>query len=359
AGLLAGGGTAWLDRAGRSGLGPAWNQKSMQRPFFSQSPYRVGSRPSRPSISDVTGGCGTAVDGASASGRCAAGGSSLPGSPKMSWPFTNESLSPRPMSDKPTTYPGTFFAIPGWSVISLHGADASRFAQAQFMGDVDALQPGHWQWNGWLTPKGRVIALFALLRHDADSLHLLLADAEPQGFVAALSRYVFRSKLRIAHEAGLSVSGRFGPAEVAAGSAFAGAASPVDLQLDFGGAGGPRTLAVTTGATPDDPGAAARWRACDLAHGLPRLDAEQAGQWTPQQLSLDRLRAYSVKKGCYPGQEIVARTHFLGQAKRGLVRLGAETAIPTGDVFSPEAPDRTAGTVASVAGNEALAVLPL
>ncbi len=227
------------------------------------------------------------------------------------------------------------------------------------MGDVDALQPGHWQWNGWLTPKGRVIALFALLRHDADSLHLLLADAEPEGFVAALSRYVFRSKLRIAHETGLSVSGRFGPAEVAAGSAFAGAASPVDLQLDFGGAGGPRTLAVTTGAAPDDPGAAARWRACDLAHGLPRLDAEQAGQWTPQQLSLDRLRAYSVKKGCYPGQEIVARTHFLGQAKRGLVRLGAETAIPTGDVFSPEAPDRTAGTVASVAGNEALAVLPL
>src|SRR5690606_25505940 len=121
---------------------------------------------------------------------------------------------------------------------------------------------------------------------------------------------------------------------------------------DFGGAGGPRTLAVTTGATPDDPGAAARSRACDLAHGLPRLDAEPAGQWTPQQLSLDRLRAYSVKKGCYPGQEIVARTHFLGQAKRGVVRLGADRRITPAEVFAPDAPDRALGTIASTAGNE-------
>ena len=222
-------------------------------------------------------------------------------------------------------------------------------------------QPGHWQWNGWLTPKGRVIALFALLRHDADSLHLLLADAEPEGFVAALSRYVFRSKLRIAHETGLSVSGRFGPAEVAAGSAFAGAASPVDLQLDFGGAGGPRTLAVTTGATPDDPGAAARWRACDLAHGLPRLDAEQAGQWTPQQLSLDRLRAYSVKKGCYPGQEIVARTHFLGQAKRGLALFECDGPLEAGQQVMDAG--RVLGTIAATADDGgrhlALAVVPL
>ena len=55
-----------------------------------------------------------------------------------------------------------------------------------------------------------------------------------------------------------------------------------------------------------------------MRHGLPRLPASQREQWTPQQLALDRLAAYSVKKGCYPGQEIVARTHFLGKAKRSL-----------------------------------------
>ena len=82
-----------------------------------------------------------------------------------------------------------------------------------------------------------------------------------------------------------------------------------------------RLARLRIGAAPSTPDAPAcdRWAAIDLAHGLPRLADAQSGQWTPQQLSLDRLRAYSVKKGCYPGQEIVARTHFLGQAKRGLV----------------------------------------
>ncbi len=264
------------------------------------------------------------------------------------------------MSDKPTTSSGTFFAIPGWSVISLHGADASRFAQAQFMGDVDALRSGHWQWNGWLTPKGRVIALFALLRLDAERLLLLLADAAPEGFVSALSRYVFRSKVRIAHEAGLSVRGRFGPPDRASGAAFDGSTAALDLQLDFGGDAEARTLAIGSDVAPEDAASAARWHAFDLAHGLPRLRSDQAGQWTPQQLSLDRLRAYSVKKGCYPGQEIVARTHFLGQAKRGLVRLAADAPLAdAGDVCDGSAPERPAGTIIATAGNEALAVLPL
>jgi len=263
------------------------------------------------------------------------------------------------MSDKPNNSTGTFFAIPGWTVVSLQGADARRFAQAQFMGDVDALADGQWQWNGWLTPKGRVIALFALLRHDADSLRLLLADSDPAAFVTALSRFVFRSKLRIRHEAELHVGGRFAAPDVAGGASFAGTIEPLALQLDLGGAGGARTVAVGTAPAPEDAAAAARWRAFDLAHGLPRLDPDQAEQWTPQQLSLDRLRAYSVKKGCYPGQEIVARTHFLGQTRRGLVRLGAAADIPAGDVFPAEAPDRASGRIASRAGPEALAVLPL
>ena len=71
------------------------------------------------------------------------------------------------------------------------------------------------------------------------------------------------------------------------------------------------------------------WRQWDLRFGLPRLDASQQEQWTPQQLSLERLRAFSVSKGCYPGQEIVARTHFLGKAKRGLVALCAAAPIPS------------------------------
>ena len=100
-----------------------------------------------------------------------------------------------------------------------------------------------------------------------------------------------------------------------------------------------------------------RWAAFDLEHGLPRLPPSQAGQWTPQQLSLDRLRAYSVKKGCYPGQEIVARTHFLGQAKRGLGLFEAGSAMNVGSEVRDG--ERVLGTIVSVSGRHALAVLPL
>ncbi|WP_202840426.1 YgfZ/GcvT domain-containing protein [Luteimonas saliphila] len=262
------------------------------------------------------------------------------------------------MSDKPIPPHGDFFTIPGWSVVDLRGPDAMRFAQAQFMSDVVALPAGHWQWSGWLTPKGRLVALFALVRLDDTSLLLLLADAEPQAFAAALSRFVFRSKVSIVVDDGSRVSGAFMASAAARGAAVARDAEG-GLELDFGTAQDGRTLRIGATAALQDDRLAAEWRARDLAHGLPRLGTDHAGQWTPQQLSLERLRAYSVRKGCYPGQEIVARTHFLGQAKRGLQRLRADAAMPSGDVVAMDAPDRTLGRVVSIAGREGLAVMPL
>ena len=89
--------------------------------------------------------------------------------------------------------PSTRFALPGHRILALEGPDAARFAHAQFMSDVAGLADGHWQWSGWLTPKGRVLALFALLRLDAQRLWLLLPDAGvpdagPEGLVAQLRR---------------------------------------------------------------------------------------------------------------------------------------------------------------------------
>jgi len=88
------------------------------------------------------------------------------------------------------------FPLLGMFPVTLTGADAARFAQAQFMNDVAALPAGQWQWNGWLTPKGRVVALFALIKRAEDDLVLVLLDADPAEFCAALSRFVFRSKVK-------------------------------------------------------------------------------------------------------------------------------------------------------------------
>src|SRR5690606_33602869 len=147
-----------------------------------------------------------------------------------------------------------------------------------------------------------------------------------------LAPFRCRSRVVIGHEPGWSIDGRFGAPESARVAAFAGTRPDTALEQDLDGEGGALTLRVNAPGAGGDPALAARWRQQDLAHGLPRLEAAQAGQWTPQQLSLERLRAYSVHKGCYPGQEIVARTHFLGQAKRGLVRRGGDAALATGPV---------------------------
>ncbi|MHB8911212.1 MAG: CAF17-like 4Fe-4S cluster assembly/insertion protein YgfZ [Lysobacter sp.] len=250
------------------------------------------------------------------------------------------------------------FALTDHHLVSLTGRDAVAFAQAQFMNDVDAIASGRWQWNGWLTPKGRVIALFALLRIDDETVWLLLPDADPASMVAALQRFVFRSKVTIAILADRKVSAAFAAPDDACGAQIGTSEAGV-VELDMGAEGGPRRLRIGVDAAGDNA-LLARWTAFDLQHGLPRLPAAQVEHWTPQQLSLERLGAFSVKKGCYPGQEIVARTHFLGKAKRGLALLEADAPLLVGAEVRDG--DTLMGTViaaASVAGRHlGLAVVP-
>jgi folate-binding protein YgfZ len=264
------------------------------------------------------------------------------------------------MHDNPQALASNAFALPGHRLITLEGRDAVAFAQAQFMNDLALLEPGQWQWNGWLTPKGRVIALFALLKVSDEAVWLVLPDAEPGAVATALQRFVFRSKVNIRVRDDLHASGAFTPPAHARGNAMAGDAQ-TGIELDMGSDNAPRTLRIGAEVAPTQPEAIDRWQAFDLERGLPRLPPSQLEHWTPQQLSLERLRAFSVKKGCYPGQEIVARTHFLGQAKRGLALLEADAPLePGADVSAgPVALGKIVASGRDGARNVALAVLPL
>ncbi|WP_460813774.1 CAF17-like 4Fe-4S cluster assembly/insertion protein YgfZ [Luteimonas pelagia] len=252
------------------------------------------------------------------------------------------------------------FALASHSVLEIEGPDAVAFAQAQCMNDVAALADRSWQWNGWLTPKGRLVALFALLRLDARRLWLVCPDVPAAELGAPLRRFVFRSKVTLRERDDLVASGRFG-APATADGAEAGIDGDGAVELDMGAGGVARTLHIASSDGVGDAAADDAWRAFDLAHGLPRLPATQSGQFTPQMLSLQRLRAFSVKKGCYPGQEIVARTHFLGQAKRGLALLESDAALEAGAEVMSEG--RSIGSLACVARDGdhwiALAVVPV
>ncbi|WP_369975657.1 YgfZ/GcvT domain-containing protein [Xanthomonas bundabergensis] len=253
-----------------------------------------------------------------------------------------------------------FSALPDLQYVGLSGVDAVAFAQAQFANDVQALRNGHWQWNAWLSAKGRVLALFALLRRADDELLLLLPDGGAADLATALNRFVFRRKARIAAREDLLACARLAAPAQAQGAALAERDDGA-IELDMGGDGLPRTLLLVPAAQAThlaaDPALAAAWRQADLRLGLARLEASQREQWTPQQLALDRLHAFSVKKGCYPGQEIVARTHFLGKAKRALQLLAVDGAAEVGAQVLRDG--QALGSVVSVAGTLALAVLPL
>lgn len=205
-------------------------------------------------------------------------------------------------------------------IVRLVGPEAEAFAQSQFMNDVLALAPGHWHWNGWLSAKGRVQALFALARVAPGEVLLLLLDQPSGPFRVALERFVLRRKLKVIEERGLGAFAEWPSANRndAGSDALLGAGDDAALiGFDLSGAAGARRCWVAARhGTSIDAEATRRWRDEDLRHGLPRIAPDREHSWTPHMLSLDRLKAFSISKGCYPGQEIVARTHFLGRAKR-------------------------------------------
>lgn len=249
-------------------------------------------------------------------------------------------------------------ALSGFGVATVEGRDAAAFLQSQAMNDVARLAPGRWQWNGLLTPKGRVISLFALARVAEARFLVVLPDLAPSEWVSHLKRFVFRSQVQLNDTPNLVAAA--GPSAAASDPAAIAGDSDRGFALDFSGEGGSRWLWLLPPShlalAPADAATDATWRAMDLAHGLPRLTGEQREAFTPQMLSLERLGAFSLKKGCYPGQEIVARTHYLGQSKRELARLSG-TALYCGQTV--ESAGKSVGSIACVdaAGTEGLAVL--
>ncbi|MBP6626233.1 MAG: folate-binding protein YgfZ [Arenimonas sp.] len=244
-------------------------------------------------------------------------------------------------------------------VLAVEGRDAGAFLQSQTMNDAMALSPGEWQWNGWLSPKGRLIALFLLVREAPEQWLLVLPDFAAAELAALLQRFVFRSQLRLVPAPGLQAAA--GPVPKVGARQWSGGRGD-GIGISLPGPSGSRGLwllaAEHPALAPGKPALDQAWFSADLAIGLPRLPLAGREVWTPQMLSLERLDAFSLAKGCYPGQEIVARTHYLGQAKRALAHLEG---IDLKAGAAVEALGGAAGTVvcATADGRGALAVLAL
>ena len=221
----------------------------------------------------------------------------------------------------------TLIALPAPQILEITGADAIAFAQAQFSSNVAELANGHWQWSAWLSAQGRVRAFFHLLRDHDEQLRLVLRGGSAARLATELSRYVFRSKVRLR-----TIDDQ--RAYVARDS------SAIDAFDDA--PAGQRIASVSNASCIALPGATPRWlllsrdertdadasanaqsenARADIDAGLITLDSALEDRLLPTWVGLDALGAISTSKGCYPGQEIVARLHFKGGNKRWLYRI--------------------------------------
>lgn len=214
-----------------------------------------------------------------------------------------------------------FSAIEEVACIEIEGADARRFAQTQFSGDVASLAPRRWQWNAWLNAQGRVRALMHLADVGDGRLLAVLRGGDAEAIHAALSRYVLRMRVTLTQR-------RL--------TAFAGGAEPdgtvhaeSDGTIVLGQ--GARSVRLATGVASPDPDGQRQWRLQDIRQGWPVLPAGES-DFLPPALGLEHLGAVAFQKGCYPGQEIAARLHYRGGHKLRLCHLRGSRPLAPGQL---------------------------
>ena len=264
-------------------------------------------------------------------------------------------------------------ALPSPQVLEIAGADAIAFAHAQVASDVRALANGQWHWSAWLSAQGRVRAFFRVVRTADDRLLLILQGGMAETLRAALTPFVFRAKVQLRaieswHAIGfdrladvLDFLGAVpGPTDVVFAGDRIGLALPGPQPRWY--VLGEQVSAATADASPAGLN---RWNAADVAAGIVEVGDAQADRFLPSWLGLDELGAVSVRKGCYPGQEIVARLHFKGGNKRWLHQLAfrADTMPEAGTPLASDSNAAAGGELLRAAWTDpgqgvALATLP-
>ncbi len=251
------------------------------------------------------------------------------------------------------TGPYVPIALPSPQVLEIAGADAVGFAHAQFASDVRALANRQWHWSAWLSAQGRVRAFFRIVRTDDERLLLILHGGMAETLRAGLMPFVFRAKVQLRATGSWQATGFDRLADVLDDLGAMPGMTDVILAADRIGMAlpGPQARWYVLGeaqlpATLDTSVVALdRWYAADVVAGIVEVNDAQADRFLPSWLGLDELGAVSVRKGCYPGQEIVARLHFKGGNKRCLQRLAFRS-----DVMPQPGTSLAAGNESGIVG---------
>lgn len=251
------------------------------------------------------------------------------------------------------------------SLLKLSGEDAVNFLQGQVTNDVKQLNGSNSQYAGYCTPKGRLIALFLAYGHEGN-LYLQLDRRLAEAINKRLRMYVLRSKVVIEDISDstvrMGISGNNAEGDLR--SLFpALPASPHELVSNENGVlirlpgSVPRfELIVKIGYAENiweqlkqqlKPVGRSAWEWLEIQAGIPDIQSGTQEEFVPQMVNLDALGGINFKKGCYTGQEIVARTHYLGKVKRRtqLAHLSGENQPQPGDDVFVEGGNEPVGKI--------------
>ena len=291
-------------------------------------------------------------------------------SPKPLFLSPPSSLSDTFMPTKPTQ---TIVAnLTHLGLLSFSGEEARDFLHKQLTNDVAKLPDNLARHAAWCTAKGRMLASVVVYPHESD-FHLILSSDLREATQKRMQMFILRSKVKAADVSDrFEIIGLAGPGAVAAltkaglsAPELTNNASEAGLSITKSESGisiirldTQRFLLVVpveqsaavfegleTGTETVDANA---WQMSDIEAGLPVITQATREAFVPQMVDFDTLGGVSFKKGCYPGQEIVARTHYLGKVKRHLYRVTSNSTLEAGqELASPATPDQSAGMIVS------------
>jgi len=256
-------------------------------------------------------------------------------------------------------------------LIRASGVDSAIFLHNLLTNDISGIGPDGARVAGFCTAKGRLLALLLIWRDGDDFLLMLPRDILPV-ILKKLSMYVLRSRVKLTdaseEKALLGFSGavlpaptfakdlnsleRFGVGGIDGGQAIRLERTRWLLALDPASAM-PIWRELATSVRPVGLGA---WHWLEIAAGQPRVVTATQEAFVPQMLNVElpAVAGVSFTKGCYPGQEIVARTHYLGKVKRRTFRARLTTAaVPGTQVYAPETGEQHCGAIVSLAPSPA------
>ncbi len=261
--------------------------------------------------------------------------------------------------------------LPHWGLIRAHGAEAASFLHGQLTNDFELLDGAHARLAGYCSAKGRLLASFIGWKRADDEVLMACSADLLAPTMKRLSMFVLRAKCKLSDAsaqwqllglAGQSASswlGEAAPAEVWGKTSRDGA--EIVRLPDAAGTlrylwAAPADVAPPA-LPPLDP---AIWRQGEVESGVVSIEAATVDQFVPQMLNYELLGGVDFKKGCYPGQEIVARSQYRGTIKRRTFLFNSDTPATAGqEVFHSADPSQPAGLVANSAGRSSLVELKL